>query len=408
MTERKAPTQIELKKLLNYYKNSLYKEAEDLALSISENYPDHPFSWKVLGSIYRQSNELLKSLDFSKRANLLDPKDFEIHNNLGNLFQDLGRFEEAAFSFKKVVDLNSNFQNAYYNLANVLRKLGKVEDAKLNYNFALEKTPNFGDIYWNLSSLASDINEAENCIDKCLNLYSNNQDEKFIRAKIMKSGLRYYQGDKMLFEELINSNLNNHAYLRSLKWIFSLPKLPNLHFNRWSFYNEIAYKSINSRPFYEFGVWTGASFKYLLKFFKKGFGFDTFTGLPEDWDTGIKIENIGSYSNYGFVPQIKGAEFIKGKFNETLPKFFSKKQPMASIINFDADLYSSTIFALSESKSVIDKHTILIFDEFIMNESWEKDEFKALNEFCFKNNYKYEVEAISFFSKQVAVKLLKI
>ena len=177
MTERKAPTQIELKKLLNYYKNSLYKEAEDLALSISENYPDHPFSWKVLGSIYRQSNELLKSLDFSKRANLLDPKDYEIHNNLGNLFQDLGRFEEAAFSFKKVVDLNSNFQNAYYNLANVLRKLGKVEDAKLNYNFALEKTPNFGDIYWNLSSLASDINEAENCIDKCLTLYSDNQVE---------------------------------------------------------------------------------------------------------------------------------------------------------------------------------------------------------------------------------------
>ena len=81
---------------------------------------------------------------------------------------------------------------------------------------------------------------------------------------------------------------------------------------------------------------------------------------------------------------------------------------MASIINFDADLYSSTICALNYSKSVIDKDTILIFDEFIINESWEQDEFKALNEFCSINQYNYEVIAISFFTKQVAVKLTTI
>ena len=85
MIERKAPAQKELQNLLYYYNNNLFKEAKDLALSISKNYPDHPFSWKVLGSIYRQSNELLKSLDCNTNANLLDPKDCEIYNNLGNL-----------------------------------------------------------------------------------------------------------------------------------------------------------------------------------------------------------------------------------------------------------------------------------------------------------------------------------
>ena len=55
-----------------------------------------------------------------------------------------------------------------------------------------------------------------------------------------------------------------------------------------------------------------------------------------------------------------------------------------------------------------DKDTILIFDEFLMNESWEQDEFKALNEFCAINSYTYEVVAISFFTKQVAVKLIGI
>ena len=108
------------------------------------------------------------------------------------------------------------------------------------------------------------------------------------------------------------------------------------------------------------------------------------------------------------MPKIKGREFIVGKFGDTLPVFFSESRPIASIINFDADLYSSTIYALNFSKSVMDKDTILIYDELIMNENWEQDEFRALNEFCSINNYSYEVIAISFFTKQVAVKLIGI
>ena len=99
-------------------------------------------------------------------------------------------------------------------------------------------------------------------------------------------------------------------------------------------------------------------------------------------------------------------EFIKGKFEDTLPVFFSKNRPIASVMNFDADLYSSTICALNYSKNVMDKNTILIFDELLMNESWEHDEFKALNEFCSANNLSYQVIAISFYTKQVAVKLI--
>jgi hypothetical protein len=109
-------------------------------------------------------------------------------------------------------------------------------------------------------------------------------------------------------------------------------------------------------------------------------------GLPEDWDVGSRIEKKGTYTSDGNVPKIKGGEFIVGKFEDTLPVFFSESRPIASVINFDADLYSSTICALNFSKKVMDKDTILIFDELIINESWEQDEFKALNEFCSINH----------------------
>ena len=80
---------------------------------------------------------------------------------------------------------------------------------------------------------------------------------------------------------------------------------------------------------------------------------------------------------------------------------------MASLINFDADLYSSTLTALNYTESVIDEDTILIFDEFLINSNWEQDEYRALEEFCKKRSFKYEVIAASMHSKQVAVKIKK-
>ena len=263
--------------------------------------------------------------------------------------------------------------------------------------------PDYAAAYWNLHGIQNTVKGAEHWIDKCLEV-----DEDHVEARLMKAALRFYRGDKSDFNNLIQSELKQHPYMRSFAWIFSLPKLPELHFDKWHFFDAIVKKSITSKPFYEFGVWRASSFKYLIKVFKKGYGFDTFTGLPKDWDVGGRIEKAGAYTSDGNVPKIQGAEFIVGKFEDTLPVFFSKHRPMASVINFDADLYSSTICALNFSKTVMDKDTVLIFDEFIINESWEQDEFKALNEFCSINHYSYEVIAVSFFTKQVAVKLVGI
>ena len=50
--------------------------------------------------------------------------------------------------------------------------------------------------------------------------------------------------------------------------------------------------------FLEFGVYNGASINILskLKPDKVFHGFDTFTGLPEDWDMGHKKIRAGSFS----------------------------------------------------------------------------------------------------------------
>ena len=500
---KKHPSQAELGGLIGYYQNRRYADAEKLGRSITQRFPLHQLSWKVLGAALNQARKFQESLIPNQKAVDLDPKDAEARIILGSTLQQLGRLEQAEASYKKAIALKPDFAAAHYCLGSMLHELGRLGDAEVSYRNSIALNPNFLEAYinlgitlrntgrsedaepiyrraialkpdlaeahynlgvtlkelgrlddaeasykkaialkpddadahcalghalgssgrledakasykkaievkpdyalalWRLSGTAQSIPEAKIWIGECLAVDKNHEG-----AKLTNAALNFYQGDKADFINLMQSDAKNHPLMRSFSWVFSLPKLPSLYFHKWAFFDAIVEQSVRSRPLYEFGVWRGASFKYLIKTFKKGYGFDTFTGLPEDWHVGNgKYEKAGAYSSNGEIPKIEGGEFIAGKFEDTLPIFFSKPRPLASVINFDADLYSSTICALNQSKSVMDKHTVLIFDELIAHKSWEQNEFKALNDFVIKNKFTYEVLAISFFTKQVAVKL---
>ncbi|MBP92523.1 MAG: hypothetical protein CMC55_00210 [Flavobacteriaceae bacterium] len=256
---------------------------------------------------------------------------------------------------------------------------------------------------WRVAAHSSSIQEALEHLQQ-----ASITNPQFIEIKIMISGLRACLGNSKEFTSFLNSTKANHPLVQSFKWVLSLPKLPKILFNRWQSLKEGIRLADTSRPFYEFGVWKGESFKYLIENgFTRGFGFDTFTGLPEPWHT---IQPKGGLSANGQIPNISKGKFIVGEFKDTLPKFFSQQRPLAGLINFDADLYSSTLCALNYSKEIIDERTILVFDEFIevLNRNWKLDEYQALTEFCKKYKMKYTVLTISFFDLQAIIKLEKV
>ena len=383
----------ELYRVIGKFKNA--KNCYQQAIKINPNFAG---AYNNLGLIYLRSKEKFKAKDLFNKAIELDPNLANANYNLGIIYKELGNYEKAKILYNKVIKIIPNHTETLNNLGILCEELGETQNAKKYYEQVIKINPNHTIALWNFHILASNIEEALSLLKKIYEI--NKQD---LKTKIMISGLERYKGNFDLYNKLQNSENSNHPYMRSLKWIFSLPELPRIFFNRWSFFDAMIALSDKSKPFYEFGVWNGVSFKYLINTFKKGFGFDTFTGIPESWHN----EPQGNYTNFGIVPKIDGGEFIVGRFEDTLPIFFQKKRPTASVINFDADLYSSTICALNFSKKIIDENTILIFDEFIMNNNWEQDEYKALNEFCNNESFNYEILAFSLSTKQVAVKLKK-
>ena len=363
------------------------------ALNINPNQAE---TYNALGNALQTQGKLDKAIETYNKALNINPDHASAYNNLGNALRKQARLEPAVEAYNKAITIKADYAEAYNNLGVALNEQAKKDKAIQAYNRAITIKPDFLDCAWNLSSATENIDDARGWLDRCLEI-----DPNYLPARLHLSALKFYQNDDVDFNALMQTNLKTHPFMRSFSWIMGLPTLPKLFFNRWALFDHVMEQSKTDRPFYEFGVWRGDAFKYLVNTFKKGYGFDTFEGLPEAWHH----EKAGSYSSQGNVPQIEGGHFVVGRFEETLEEFFNESRPKASIINFDADLYSSTICALNHAKTVIDEHTLMIFDELIMNYNWEQDEFKALNEFCSNNNCNYEVLAVSFFTKQVAVKL---
>ena len=142
----------------------------------------------------------------------------------------------------------------------------------------------------------------------------------------------------------------------------------------------------------EFGVAQGESFRWFLKENNhpqsRFHGFDTFTGLPEDWGPFKK----GYFDNNSAPPEINDnrGKFHQGLFQQTLPPFLKNiDNGLRNVIMLDADLYSATLYTLSSLAPFLKKGDIIFFDEFAV----PTHEFKAYYDFV--QSYYINLELIA-------------
>jgi len=154
----------------------------------------------------------------------------------------------------------------------------------------------------------------------------------------------------------------------------------------------------------EFGVYKGWSINFWLGLNNhhesRFYGFDTFTGLPEDWHKMPK----GTFSTQGNLPDVSDSRchFIKGLFQDTLPVFLKDYVSSSrKVIHCDADLFSSTLFVLGSLGPLLRAGDILIFDEF---DRW-LHEFRAFIDFLEMYPIRYEAIRRAANWTQVAIRI---
>lgn len=89
-------------------------------------------------------------LGLYQEAIRLKPDYHEAYTNLGVLFKELDRLDEAAIAYQKAIEVRPDFAEAHSNLGIAYQDLGLIDQAQRSLERALELKPGFAEVHSNL------------------------------------------------------------------------------------------------------------------------------------------------------------------------------------------------------------------------------------------------------------------
>lgn len=156
------PTLVEMNQLADLFSAGRYVELDSRARLLLEQHPTSGFVWKVFGaSLQMQGKDALSAL---QKATELSPDDAEAHTNLGNTFQDLGKFDLAVASYRRAIGIKPDYAEAHSNLGNVFKDLGQLDHAIASYRRAIEIKPDYAEAHSNLGNALRDLGQFDRAV----------------------------------------------------------------------------------------------------------------------------------------------------------------------------------------------------------------------------------------------------
>ena len=164
------------------------------------------------------------------------------------------------------------------------------------------------------------------------------------------------------------------------------------------------YNDNSKEDFYlEFGVYQGKSANFFSKYIKKLYAFDSFQGLREDWLGAVMGK--GHFNLNKKIPELNSnIEPIVGFAQDTLDSFIENKNPKINFVHLDMDTYPSTKYVLKKLKPLLNKNSIIIFDELYNYSGWENGEYKALKEVFDDDEYIFK--AFNVLGQEVVIQII--
>ncbi len=95
-----------------------------------------------LGIMKSSKGDLTKAIDYLTRCLKKNPRHFEAHYNLGNVYSELGNLELAKVHYELSTEIEPGYPNGYYNLGLVLISMKKYQEAIQCINSFVELAPN--------------------------------------------------------------------------------------------------------------------------------------------------------------------------------------------------------------------------------------------------------------------------
>jgi tetratricopeptide (TPR) repeat protein len=113
--------------------------------------PETASEWFEWAQTCEEDEDFYGAVEAYRKAINLQREYPEAYFNLGNVLRELGAPEAAEARYKAAVAQDPEFAAAHYNLADIQEEQGRLEEAKASLQAALEADPNFADAHYNLA-----------------------------------------------------------------------------------------------------------------------------------------------------------------------------------------------------------------------------------------------------------------
>ncbi|MDR2875637.1 MAG: tetratricopeptide repeat protein [Methylobacillus sp.] len=351
-----------------------WPQAATVCRRIIEHIPQQPDAWHMLGVTELRQGNIERALDHIQRALQQRPDHPEYLGNMGYALHEKGDLAEAEAYYKKTLARAPDYVPTLFNQHALLLTYDR-EDAIKNLERVLARAPQDNEARFMLAVILE---------------YAHRDDAAQAHLKALEKG-----------NALDRARLDAWNYFKS-----ACNPMPPLTGSMMETFRLAFDAAPQQGLVLEFGVRFGNTIRQLARLTaQKIYGFDSFEGLPEVWHH----EPKGSYTTRGEMPDVPpNVTLIPGWFEQTLPEFLATHPEPVRLVNVDCDIYSSTKTVLDALAPRIVAGSVLIFDEYLGNEHWREDEFKAFQETIARHGWKYEYLCFSVYTKQVAVRVVSV
>jgi tetratricopeptide (TPR) repeat protein len=172
---------------------------------------------KNIALIYSQLGQDDKALGAYQAARKSDPQDVNLILNEANLYFKQGDKAKFKSLMAEAIAIAPDNADLYYNVGVISSEEGNIEEARENYKKALEKNPGYTNAYLNLSTTY--VNEGNSFIDEMNSLGNSRADiAKYEELKTKKDEL--FQIGAQTLEDALKTNPDNQGILTQLKNIY--------------------------------------------------------------------------------------------------------------------------------------------------------------------------------------------
>jgi len=128
---------------IRFFQQGRTAEAQSLCEAILKTHPKDLEALQLLTAIACQTRNQKRALALIDQAIAIFPDNFSLHNDRGNVFQELKQLDAALASYAKAITIKPDYALAHYNQGNVLLELGQFDVAVASYDKALAIRPDY-------------------------------------------------------------------------------------------------------------------------------------------------------------------------------------------------------------------------------------------------------------------------